>query len=172
MCEGETEKNYFQAMKEDDDFKLILSAVHPYVVAAKNSSPEQVVKEAADRAEKAEKEANAYEKVWLVFDHDNHPNRKTAYNEAQKKKFDVAFSAIAFENWFLLHFVKSAKSFSSAEALIDELRKHYPGYKKARLNDFANLKDKLNKAIGMQPGLEIRLRTTTNISQTIIPGLI
>ena len=143
MCEGETERNYFLGMKEDEDFKQALSAVNPQVVKAKNPTPEQVLKEATGRVEKALRENNPYDSVWLVFDHDNHEHRETAFDQAKKEGFHVAFSAIAFETWFLMHFAKSARAFQNAEELIKTLRKYYANYEKANQNDFDNLKQRL-----------------------------
>lgn len=147
MCEGETERNYFQAIKEDSDFKLALSAVNAQVITAKNRSPEQVVAEAVRRKEEEEREGDPYDQIWVVFDHDNHPKRKYAYDEADKLGFSIAFSAIAFETWFLLHFFRSARAFPTADQLIRELRKYYPDYEKAKQNDFFNLKENLDNAL-------------------------
>lgn len=146
LCEGETERNYFQFMKEDKDYKQLLSAVNPQIVAAKNPAPELVVNEAIKKAKQAEKENNKYNAVWVVFDHDNATERKKAYDLALKHSFNIAFSAIAFEKWYLLHFVRSARAYADGESLCRELRKYYNGYEKARQNDFAYLKDKLETA--------------------------
>ncbi|MDB4286312.1 RloB domain-containing protein [bacterium] len=59
----------------------------------------------------------------------------------------LGFSAISFEMWYLLHFKRSASPFASPEALISILKKYYPGYEKAKQNDFANLKPYLEVAI-------------------------
>lgn len=147
MCEGQTEKNYFQAIKEDEDNKLFLTAIDPQIISAKHPAPEHVVKEAIDRAKKASDDENAYEQVWVVFDHDNHANRQTAYEMAAKNGFNVAFSAIAFEIWYLLHFTRSAKAFENDKKLLLELAKYFPNYQKAKQNDFAYLKDKLDQAL-------------------------
>lgn len=47
----------------------------------------------------------------------------------------------------MLHFSKSAKAYTDAKVLENELKKHYPSYQKAKQNDFENLKDKLDAAI-------------------------
>lgn len=149
LCEGETERNYFKAMREDEDFKSKMAATDITILTAKNPTPEQIIKEAIKREKEAKRENNPYQTVWVVFDHDNHAHRKSAYNEATSHKlgFKVAFSATCFETWYLLHFVKSAKAFTEASKLIVELKKHYPNYQKARQNDFANLKGFLGEAI-------------------------
>ena len=146
LCEGETERNYFLAMREDVDFKAKMVATTIDIVTAKNSTPEQIVKEGLKREKEAKRERNPYQKIWVVFDHDHHTHRQMAYNDAIKEKFNVAFSAICFENWYLLHFVKSAKAFSEGKKLITELKKYYPNYEKAKQNDFEHLKTKLSKA--------------------------
>lgn len=60
-----------------------------------------------------------HDEVWAVFDHDNHPAHKAAFNLAQqvinKKNVDIAFSSIAFEHWVLLHFEKNNSSFNKSE---------------------------------------------------------
>lgn len=147
LCEGETERNYFLAMRENSDFKEKMAATNIDIVSAKNSTPEQIVKEAIKRETEAKREDNEYQKVWLVFDHDNHQHRQTAYDNAIKAKFKVAFSAICFENWYLLHFIKTAKPFAEASKLIHDLKKYYPNYEKTKQNDFENLKENLDKAI-------------------------
>ncbi len=146
MCEGKTEKNYFQAIKEDEEYQQALSALNPQVIAAKNPTPKKVIKEAIKRVEKALSEENPYDEVWVVFDHDFHGQRKKAYDEAVENNFGIAFSAIAFEMWFLAHFVRKHKAFQSAGELIKELKRYYLDYQKAKRNDFKNLKKHLNVA--------------------------
>ena len=146
MCEGETEKNYFQAIKQDKDYKARLSALSPEVIKSKHPTPEKVVKEAMDRFKEEETKGNSFDEVWVVFDHDNHQYREKAYLEALEVDFKVAFSSIAFEVWYLLHFSKKAKPFLNAKQLEKELKKYYPKYEKARQNDFELLKDKLDIA--------------------------
>lgn len=158
LCEGETEKNYFQAIKEDPDYKKALSAIHPQVVAAKSPTPVQVVREAINRAEKASKENNNYDQVWVVFDHDNHAHREAAYREAEKASCRVAFTAIAFEMWYLLHFVRSARPFRNGVEVMTALRTYYPDYEKAKQNDFANLKPHLATAIDNANWLRIQMQ--------------
>ena len=147
LCEGQTEKNYFQAIKEDPEFKQQLSAVHPQVMVAKNPSPDLLVKQAIDIARKAKAEGNSYDKIWVVFDHDNHPHRANAYKSAEKEGFGIAFSSIAFETWYLLHFKQVGKPFQNADHLTKEYSLHYPTYQKAKQNDFSFLKDRLPEAM-------------------------
>ncbi len=106
LCEGETERNYFQAMKEHEEFKQQLSAMNPHVLKARHTAPDQIIKEAQRRQNEETADGNPYEYIWVVFDHDLHPHRKKAYEEAVSQGFGIAFSAISFEFWFLLHYKK------------------------------------------------------------------
>lgn len=165
LCEGLTEKNYFQAIKEDPDYKQRLIAVQPEIVAAKNPAPEHVVREAAERRQKALEEGNPYDAVWIIFDHDHHANRRAAFDWARKEQISTGFSTISFEYWCLLHFLQSTKTFPSANELIAELRKHSPGYQKAKQNDFSYLKGKLSSGLKNAAWLR-KQRTDTEIHPT------
>jgi hypothetical protein len=83
----------------------------------------------------------------VVFDHDHQPKRLSAYELARRQGFNIGFSVIAFETWYLMHFEQSARAYENAAALLDALSKHYPGYQKARQNDFTYLKINLQQAI-------------------------
>jgi hypothetical protein len=92
LCEGETERNYFLAMREDTDFKQQMAATNIDIVTAKNSTPEQIVKEAVKKNNEAKKDNNPYQKTWLVFDHDNHAHRCAAFDEGiNEHDFGVSF---------------------------------------------------------------------------------
>lgn len=147
LCEGETERNYFLAMREDETYQSNMSSIEIKIVKAKHNTPEMLVKEAIQKRQAEKRKKNPYSTIWLVFDHDFHPHRKAAYLDAKAEKFEVAFTAICFELWYLLHFVKSAKAFTLGKHLETDLKKYYPNYTKAKQNDFENLKDKLPIAL-------------------------
>jgi len=146
LCEGETEEKYFKGILQDKDFKVRLSGVRVNIFVSKASDSLRLVKEAIKRRKVAKKEGNSFKEVWVIFDHDNHPNHKDAWNLAHTNQLNIGFSAIAFEQWFLLHFSKSAKAFSTPKLLEKELLKFYPVYRKGQQNDFAFLKDKMEVA--------------------------
>lgn len=54
---------------------------------------------------------NAYTKAWVVFDKDDHPAHKKAFEYALKKDVSIAFSSRSIEEWFLCHFERSNRSF-------------------------------------------------------------
>lgn len=54
--------------------------------------------------------------VWCVFDHDDHPKRKEAFEEAEKPlengvKVNIAFSSRSFEYYLLVHFERIYNKF-------------------------------------------------------------
>lgn len=61
----------------------------------------------------------AFDEVWVVFDHDNHPARKEAFALAESfvngKQVSIAFSSISFEYFLLLHFERIYKQFKTSE---------------------------------------------------------
>ena len=64
-------------------------------------------------------EDKTFDEVWAVFDHDNHPARKEAFEKAKKvidgKVVKIAFSSIAFEYYLILHFERIHNAFLKSE---------------------------------------------------------
>lgn len=66
-----------------------------------------------------------YNEVWVVFDHDDHPTRKEAFDKAEEniindQKVRIAFSSRSFEYYLLLHFERLFKSFPKTECKEDK----------------------------------------------------
>ena len=165
LCEGETEEKYFKGIIQDETYKVNLSGVRVTIFTGKNAGPLKLVKEAITRRTEGKKEGNPYKEVWVIFDHDIHPNRKAAWDKAQKNGLKIGFSAIAFEQWFLLHFSKSSKAFETPKQLEKELVKFYSAYKKAQSNHFAFLKNRLSVAFTNAEWLR-NIKTAENRSIT------
>ena len=144
LCDGLTEKKYFLALKQDPENKRVLAALSVDIAEAKKREPIQIVEEAIKRKRKARQENNEYNHIWVVYDHDNRPKLFEAYKQAEKNNIQTAFSSIAIEHWYLVHFLKTAKPFTTCEALIKELKKYFPEYQKTKQNDYILLKDKLD----------------------------
>lgn len=150
VVEGETEKNYFLGIKQDPDLKKKLSALTVKVELAKKQASTDMVEQTLSLIDAADREGNPYDAVWLVFDHDHNPKRHEAWRAAQQYaslKNHIAFSSIAFEQWYLLHFAQSARPYPTSAALIKALKKFLPDYQKAQRNDFLILKDHLDKGL-------------------------
>jgi len=71
-----------------------------------------------------------FENIWCVMDVDKHTTLAKAINKAKGNKIAVALSNPCIEYWFLLHFRKTSKYFSSPDQVVLELKKHVPQYDK------------------------------------------
>ena len=137
LCEGLTEKNYFNAMKED--FRLP-KTIGVEVFQSNKVDCKGVVEDAIKKAKR-----EGIQEIFVVFDHDNQAKRDEAFKLASNKKIKVIFASICFESWYLLHFKNSTKAFASEAELEKELKKCV-GMEKYEKNDFKHysiLKDKL-----------------------------
>ncbi len=145
ICEGETERRYFDELRKE--LRLKPSDV---TVIYKDSAPISIV----DNAIKIVKNKNEpkYDDIFCVFDKDTHPTYKKALDKVNTIKsknttIHIINSVPCFEFWLLLHFVFSTKPFTSNEELISDLREHIPDYEKNMANIFAQTKHQLPAAI-------------------------
>nr|WP_315174190.1 RloB family protein [uncultured Flavobacterium sp.] len=140
LCEGLTEKNYFNAMKED--FRLP-KTIGVEVFQSNKVDCKGVVEEAIKKAKR-----EGFQEIFVVFDHDNQAKRDEAFKLALGKKIKVIFSSICFESWFLFHYKNSTKAFASEEVLEKELKKctGMENYEKNDFKHYSILKDKLHIA--------------------------
>ncbi|WP_417942223.1 RloB family protein [Flavobacterium sp. RS13.1] len=169
LCEGLTEKNYFNAMKEDLGLTKTIAV---NVIDCKG--------DVTDVLKNAKKEG--FEKIFVVFDHDNFPRRGDVFKLASQKNADVIFSSICFETWYLLHFKNSTKAFTSEAELEKELKKcaGMENYEKNNFKHYSILKDKIVTAkshaeksrltvIQNNEGVEVfNLNPFTNVDQLVI----
>ncbi len=154
LCEGLTEKNYFNAMKEDLGLPKTIGVS---VFQSAKVDCKGVVEEAIKKAKR-----EGIEKIFVVFDHDNQPKRDEAFKLASSKKIKVIFSSICFESWYLFHFKNSTKAFSSEAELEKELKKcvGMENYEKNDFKHYSVLKDKL--AIAKSNAENVRLSVVEN----------
>jgi hypothetical protein len=139
LCEGDTEINYFKGLIYD---KRLTSVEKPY--QPEDYSPLGLVNEAR-KLLKRDRRNKIPSTVWVVFDKDSHARLSDAFDNPNEN-IKIAFSAICFEYWFLLHFQRTSKSFNCADDLISYLKKYYKNYDKS-LNHYADLKLKQDEAI-------------------------
>lgn len=149
LCEGLTEKNYFNAMKEDLGLPKTIAV---NVIDCKG--------DVTDILKNAKKDG--FEKIFVVFDHDNFPKRGDVFKLASQKDAVVIFSSICFETWYLLHFKNSTKAFTSEAELEKELKKckGMESYEKNNFKHYSILKDKI--AIAKSNAEKIRLSVVEN----------
>ena len=94
------------------------------------------MKEAISKSQKATKEKNAYDSVWL-FLIDNWPQLKEAFELIESEGFNLLILH-CMEHWFILHF-ESGRAFQ--RKALRHLRDLWPAYHKTKLNHYALLKE-------------------------------
>ncbi|WP_017496701.1 RloB family protein [Flavobacterium sp. WG21] len=174
LCEGLTEKNYFNALKEDLGLPKTIAV---NVFQSNKVDCKGVVEEAIKKAKR-----EGFEEIFVVFDHDNQAKRDEAFKLATDKNITVIFSSICFELWFIFHYKNSTKAFSSEAELEKELKKciGMENYEKNNFKHYSILKDKLvtaksnaekirSSVIDNNEGVEVfNLNPFTNVDELVI----
>jgi hypothetical protein len=135
VCEGDTERRYFQTVRTH--FGLTNAEV---VVAdsATESAPISVVKYAESRA----REQGGYDHIFCVFDRDGHESferarariRQLSNRSRNPLPIHEAVSVPCYEIWVLLHFDQSDAPFQDCDEVVSRIRRHIPGYSKTDPN--------------------------------------
>ena len=142
FCEGETEEAYINA------YKRKTHCVPVVVEFSHHGDPKGLVEEAI----KAKKNSPSKDKFWVVYDAEDlslgnkvqaHAN---AYQAAQHNGINIAFSAICFEIWLLLHYTPNPPTCQQPARATKELQKYIKNYKKGDLNILTTLQDRLATA--------------------------
>ena len=152
VCEGKTELLYCNGLK--DYYKL--NSTNVEVCADGGSDPLGISKFAFMRYRQEKSAGDPFDKVYCVFDKDNHKNFSQALDairDANPKNMFVAITSVpCFEFWFLLHYKYTTKPFhalsraSACDQVIDELKIYLPEYAKRADNMFPMLLDHLEFA--------------------------
>lgn len=146
LCEGLTEYLYAKSLQSELPRNLQRSISIDIDHNSKND-PKSLAEEARNRKLKAKKERNAYDAVWLFFDHDNWPQLEATFRIVETEGFCLAYSAICIEHWFILHFENCGRPFQNGNEALNYLRDKWPGYHKTQLKHYEFLKDRLDTAI-------------------------
>jgi hypothetical protein len=142
VCEGKkTEPNYFGEVR----IAQRLSAAHVRVCqSALGTEPKQIV----EFAEAEFLRTKAYERVYVVFDRDEHltyanaiamaaaRDKKLRNDEGKLASFEAVVSVPCFEAWLLLHFVECQGPLDRRDAYA-RLRTHVAGYDKGFVGTYA-----------------------------------
>ena len=172
LCEGQTEEKYFLGLKQHDDYRRALQAVSIVILAAKGGSPNAILEKAKKLRSQASKQNNAFDQIWLVFDHDNQDEKilTSVLQKAQRERFFITFSNLAFEVWLLLHFRCAQLKYLDNSALVKQLTAVYPAFKKGNRQDFKNLLSRLPTALNHAQTIRSRnqeLLDTTSVSSIV-----
>lgn len=90
-----------------------------------------------------------YNEGWAVYDKDGHPYHREAYQLSQTTPLvNIAFTSIAVEHWFLLHFELNVKPFGKSRDIpLDAWIKDYNASKKAATDIYNKTRHLLDLAI-------------------------
>lgn len=114
-CEGtNTERIYFEFISEQiQEEKIFAVKVYP------DETDKNPKTNALNLVREAQNQIDSYDEVWVIFDKDGDTKLEEAFELAKKKingkNVNIAFSSIAFENWFLLHFEKNRFAFPKSD---------------------------------------------------------
>lgn len=174
LCEGVTEKLYATSLRSTLSRNL-QRGISVEVALGDLQDPLNLVKEAIVKRKKADKEKNSYDSVWLFFDHDYWPQLKEAFTLIEREGFDIAFTSLCLEHWFILHFEDCGRAFQRGDEALRHLRGFWPEFHKTKLNHYAVLQDKIDIAIQRARSMNKRSEDSPIFEKNpycSIPGLI
>lgn len=142
VCEGsKTEPNYFRELVDH----LRLNTANIEIDGDSDPSPKSVVAHAKWRYQ----QEGDFDRVFCVFDKDEHSTYQQAVREVAAEELAPAFSAITsvpcFEYWLLLHFIFTTKpyarseSYSPGQHVLRDLKVHLPEYSKGSQHVYLQL---------------------------------
>lgn len=147
---NETEAKYFGGFRTPDC---------PYIIKFHKSGhltdPTKLAESIRKRWDAEEADVRTGDVAFVIVDLDNKESKAKEIQHLEEKnrveKFIV--SNPSFEVWYLLHYGFSTKSYINADAVIRELKKHYPEYEKTS-DMHSRLKGKTGEAIANAEKLE------------------
>jgi hypothetical protein len=149
VCEGEkTEPAYFEDLRNHYGLSTANIAVTP----ATGSDPVSVVRYAKRLQNEEKKQGEKFDRIYCVFDRDEHTNFNAACHQVQANRFESARSWPCFEYWLLLHFGYQRNPFmptqgrTAAQNCGSALRQNFPDYTKGMRGAFQALLPRIEEA--------------------------
>lgn len=164
VCEGETERIYFDVIREK--FRLTTADVH-IPKNMEGSAPISVVRYALEKYA----EPGGYDQIFCVFDRDRHASfheaRALIHSSATRTRSPVpvkeAVSIPCFEIWVLMHFIQTDAPFGRCGEVIARIDRDYVhGYEKTDRKIAEHLMNRLDDAIRNAEWLESRAPDNDN----------
>ena len=147
LCEGEkTEPSYlagvFRGTSHRDDYVFIPRK-------PRDHSPLGIVRAACKEKKRAlaDKISAKDIHVWAVFDRDGHQHIPEAFNMAVANRIKVAFSNVCFEQWVLLHYEATQKSFTNCDGLVSYIKSNHDSSYEKDVYCYERLGDKVQTAL-------------------------
>ena len=147
---NETEARYFNNFRTADC---------PYIIkfhkAGHLTDPTKLAESIRKRWDAEEADVRTGDMAFVVVDLDNKESKAKEIQQLEAKSSVEKFivSNPSFEVWYLLHYEYSTRSYMNADAVIRELKKHYPGYEKTS-DMYPLLKEKIDEATANAEKLE------------------
>ena len=148
VCEGSrTEPLYFEEIAS----RYRLNTANIKVIGS-GADPRTVVREAKTERDRERERGEEYDRVYCVFDRDEHATFWEACNEARAIDLRLARSWPCFEFWLRLHFGFTRRSYarsggrSPAQNCVKDVSDFLPGYAKGVRGVFLELEDRLEEA--------------------------
>lgn len=156
---NETEARYFNNFRTADC---------PYIIkfhkAGHLTDPTKLAESIRKRWDAEDADVRTGDMAFVIVDLDNKESKAKEIQQLEAKnrveKFIV--SNPSFEVWYLLHYEYSTRSYMNADAVIRELKKHYPGYEKTT-DMYPLLMDKMDYAIKNAGKLEKYHKTENHL---------
>jgi hypothetical protein len=162
VCEGEkTEPNYLKGICSE--YQLNSANITVLGIGADPLSIANYALKEFDRNKD-------YDRVYCVFDKDQHPSYQIALEKIDssrnKKANKIPIYAITsvpcFEYWLLLHFIESTRPYaragskSAGDQLLSSIKEYMPEYNKGYVNIYEITKDKINIAIERAKKIDVQ----------------
>ncbi len=173
VCEGETERLYFEAAR------IHHRLTTTEVLVAKNtegSAPIRVV----ECAERKGREPGGFDHIFCVFDRDNHEGsgrarekiKALADRKTKPLPIKEAISIPCFEVWVLLHFERTDALFSDCAKVTARVCRHLPHYAKTDTTIGPALMSRTNQALENARWLALRTADTAFNPYTSVHGVL
>lgn len=150
VCEGErTEPLYFLDLAAR--YRLSMANIEVVGIGA---DPKSVVSKAKKLCSRENRHGEKFDKVYCVFDRDEHATFDAARDEAGASGVELATSWPCFEFWLRLHFGYSRHPYaraggkSAAQNCVEDVKRWLPGYTKGADGVFGQLEERLEEAKG------------------------
>jgi hypothetical protein len=146
VCEGHTERNYFEAVR----VRLGLKNVE--IASETGLDPRAIVR----YVERRMREEGPFEHIICAFDKDSHahfgPARSRIHQLAAGRKplaIQEAVTVPCIEFWFLLHFEQTTAPYQTSAEVIDRIKSqgHIPNYEKADIDICRQLVARMDTAM-------------------------
>ena len=162
VCEGEcTEPLYIRDLAAR--YRLSTANVE---VLGRGVDPRTVVRVAKKLRKEEARNGERYDRVYCVFDRDEHETFESACDEARASGIRVSRSWPCFEFWLRLHYGFTRRPYlraggkSAAQHCADELREWLPTYEKGASGLFRELE------IRLEFGMENAARASADVEAT------